>query len=621
MAKKIWGGLVLFFLFLVSANFNFSLAETSPFKVDYNNVYTIFPSGRAKVEHHIKLTNKVSSIYVTDYTFTIFHPDINGIKVFDSQGELDFNLQKEKKKVRIKVHFPKPVIGLGKSHNFTITYIDNDVSQRTGRVWELNIPIVDKMSQVENYHVKVNVPSSFPPLLNSYPRGKDLSWDKNNLLGQKGIKIIFGDYQSAVLSLEYHLKNDQEVEKRVSLALPPDTDYQKVSYRSIDPLPQNVEVDTDGNWLAIYTLKPHQKKIVKVKGKVWIFLKPRFSVSSYLPLDKKMETAPTDVWPVNSPEVVKIASSLKTVRQAYKYTLTKLDYSYKRAMSGPDRMGALGALKNPDLAVCMEYTDLFITFCRYLGVPAREINGYAYANNSLLKPLSLSNDVLHAWPEFYDTSLGSWHQVDPTWEDTTGGLDYFYNFDLNHITFVIHGVNPYYPLPAGAYKDKGDKTKEVVVKFVKDKLEIDKPTPIFKIQQELSLNLADTFLHTGRIPLIVTVENPGREALYLNNLRFSLLSSSLFSLLDQQPQKMIIPPFGHRQITYWLSYHPKLRFNKIVSLFKNKERINYQIQFDQQKVSGQVVIRFNLQSLYQLAGLSGVLLLVLIILGYSFWRR
>ncbi len=54
-------------------------------------------------------------------------------------------------------------------------------------------------------------------------------------------------------------------------------------------------------------------------------------------------------------------------------------------------------------------------------------------------PLSLIADVLHAWPEYYDQQQNVWVAIDPTWADTTGGIDYFSKLDLRHLTFAIQG--------------------------------------------------------------------------------------------------------------------------------------------------------------------------------------
>ena len=100
---------------------------------------------------------------------------------------------------------------------------------------------------------------------------------------------------------------------------------------------------------------------------------------------------------------------------------------------------------------------------RAAGIPARELNGFAYTANPRLRPLSLVADVLHAWPEYYDAEKQQWIQVDPTWGNTTGGVNFFTLLDLNHIVFAIHGVSSEKPYPAGMYKIAGKEEKDVLV--------------------------------------------------------------------------------------------------------------------------------------------------------------
>ena len=112
-----------------------------------------------------------------------------------------------------------------------------------------------------------------------------------------------------------------------------------------------------------------------------------------------------------------------------------LEYDYTLSSN---RRGALTALALQK-GLCTEFTDLFITLARAAGIPAREINGYAYTTDTRLRPLSLVTDVLHAWPQYWDTSREVWVSVDPTWAKTTGGVDYFHKLDFNHFAFAIHG--------------------------------------------------------------------------------------------------------------------------------------------------------------------------------------
>ena len=219
-----------------------------------------------------------------------------------------------------------------------------------------------------------------------------------------------------------------------------------------------------------------------------------------------LNVAKTDYWDTSNPEIISLSKKLRTPRQIYDYVSTKLKYDYTRVKPNVERLGGVNALKNPESAICMEFTDLFITLARASGIPAREINGYAYTENPEIQPLSLVNDVLHAWPEYYDVDKGVWIPVDPTWGSTTGGVDYFTKLDLRHFTFVIHGVSDTKPYPAGSYKLGTNPQKDVFVSFG-------------SLPQERNSKLKIEANLEGWIPLIsnrldINIYNPGPVAVY-----------------------------------------------------------------------------------------------------------
>ena len=115
----------------------------------------------------------------------------------------------------------------------------------------------------------------------------------------------------------------------------------------------------------------------------------------------------------------------------------------------------------------MEFTDTFIALSRAAGIPAREINGYAYTENPHVQPMGMVSDVLHSWPEYYDKEKNFWVPIDPTWGNTTGGVDFFHKLDLRHFAFVIHGVDSSKPYPPGSYKLGANPQKDVYVSFGK----------------------------------------------------------------------------------------------------------------------------------------------------------
>src|SRR6185369_7078379 len=143
---------------------------------------------------------------------------------------------------------------------------------------------------------------------------------------------------------------------------------------------------------------------------------------------------------------------------------------------------------------------------RAAGIPAREINGYAYTENPQLQPLSLVADVLHSWPEYYDRDKGVWIPIDPTWGSTTGGVDFFNKLDLRHFTFVIHGKDSNKPYAPGSYKLGPNPQKDIFVSFGKlpqDRISI----PILTASSKRTIPFL-SYLYS------VKIGNPGPVALY-----------------------------------------------------------------------------------------------------------
>jgi transglutaminase-like putative cysteine protease len=61
--------------------------------------------------------------------------------------------------------------------------------------------------------------------------------------------------------------------------------------------------------------------------------------------------------------------------------------------------------------VCQDFTNLFITVARLLGIPARYVCGYLYTGNA--GQSRAASDETHAWVELYVPNIG-WKGFDPT---------------------------------------------------------------------------------------------------------------------------------------------------------------------------------------------------------------
>lgn len=455
-------GLLFLFNKSVLASEDFFISGKSEYKVNYN--------GKTQVKHKIELINKKTDVYATQYALSVASTKINNVWAEDETSGLSPKIKTNGNQTTISIDFNHRSVGLGQSLDFTIGYEDHDISQKIGRIWEINISQPSNLHEFQNYTISVDIPKSFedPILIIPDPISQTKSEESilyeftKNILFGKGITAIFGAKQVFSFDLRYTLENINPFKKNFDIAIPPDTLYQKVFYETITPLPNDIKVDVDGNWLAEITLDARETTEVHVIGYAVLSLEPELNKNSIEP-DLSIYLKPQPPWQTENPTIKELARNLKTVENIYNFVVENLSYNFERIAESNKRLGAVGALANPDQSICMEFTDLFIALSRAAGIPAREVNGFAYTNNSSLRPLSLKQDILHSWPEYFSKDTGVWVPVDPTWGNTTQGIDYFSKFDLNHFTFVIHGSNSQLPFPPGFYKTKKQFGKDIIV--------------------------------------------------------------------------------------------------------------------------------------------------------------
>ncbi len=536
MFKKI---ILTFFLLTVGLLFPKVASAQSEFTVDSNVTYKIQESGKTLVTHNFSLENNFSTLYATTYTLSLANIDVQNPLALDLNGkQIPLEVQKENDQTKIKLTFKDAVVGKGAKRQFTISYENGSFAVRTGEIWEISIPKLGDPESFRNYAVNLEIPDSFgleayiSPAADSYNNSygyKNYNFSKEKII-ETGITAGFGEFQVFSFNLSYHLENPLTIPATTEVALPPDTAFQKVYFTKIQPAPLNVTLDKDGNWLAKYKLGPRERIDVVAAGSVQIFAsfrkfpKPTAEILS----DNLRET---EYWQVNDPKIKALAAELKTPKAIYEYVVKTLQYDYSRVTPNAQRFGAVKALENPKNAICMEFTDLFVALARAAGIPAREINGYAYTENPQLQPLSLVADVLHAWPEYYDSEKGAWIPVDPTW-GSTSGIDYFSKLDLRHFTFVVHGENAVKPYPPGSYKLGPNPQKDVFVSFGK--------LPEVKLSTP-KIALVDKKIYPFRPSSYkIRVENPGPQALY------SLYPTIYFGSKEKSRDFVeILPPFAN----------------------------------------------------------------------------
>ncbi|OGH55010.1 MAG: hypothetical protein A2423_01400 [Candidatus Levybacteria bacterium RIFOXYC1_FULL_40_10] len=531
------------------------------FSTESNAIYTIQNTGRTNVRFNNSLINKSGDSYASSYTLVVGFKNLENIQASDGEGPIGVEKTENDRGTELKLRFNQRVVGKDQKLNFSISFDTFEVAQSQGRIWEVNIPGLSDSNDFDKFSSSVIVPQSLGSPVYIKPDIKRVATSSSNTvvfdkkdLGNSGISMAYGDYQVYRFNLRYQLENANLFPVRTEIALPPSTNYQNVSIDDILPKPTDVVVDRDGNWLAQFSLKSRERIEVNVLGNAQVYLNPKPQEVKSEDLSEYLK--PTKYWQTNDPKIQRHAKELKTPEAIYNYTLKTLKYDFQRVKKGQVRLGALDALNKPDSAVCLEFSDLFIALSRAAGIPAREVNGFAYTANSSERPLSLIKDVLHAWPEYYDSKRRAWIMVDPTWGNTTNGVDYFKTLDFDHFAFVIRGIDSQYPIPAGGYKFAGNES----VKNVEVSLERTyKKTPV-----NISLKPLFNKKYTAGLSIegVVIVENNNGEM-----FDEGILTASSQILTPKKPFHRIenIPPFGKKEVV--------LSFNKTPFLTNRTDNI------------------------------------------------
>lgn len=620
MVKKLF--VVFLFLFLIPG-FRSHAFAAEEFATSYDVIYDVGLDGETTVTEKVTLRNLTSQYYANQFKLIIGATQISDIKGSDPGGSLEVSSEQEDTSTSITVKFNQQVAGLGKELPWTLSFKSKDFAQNLGKVWEVHAPKVSSTSSLEGYNLTISVPTAFgePTLISPTPKSQTTSgsrmfftFERDQLL-DSGVSANFGTIQLFDFDLTYHLQNNNLVPILTNIALPPDTSFQDVIYQRIEPKPLNVSVDADGNYLAWYKLNRGQKTDIKVGGSAKLYTKSKVKNPLMDEALRKKYTQPDKYWEVDHPQIKdKLAEILgptptqdvsEKVRLIYKYVVNSLKYDPSRLRGEIDRLGAVTALNNPGSAVCMEFTDLFITLSRAAGIPARELDGFAYTANPTLRPLSLTKDILHAWPEYFDEKKG-WVMVDPTWENTTGGVDYFSRLDLNHFVFAIKGSSSSQPPPAGSYKILGEDTRDV-------KVTLSETDFLGKSQINVAIESPDPILAGFPSKLKVKITNLG-NAVY-PSLSFDILSQNITILNGKNQNPGPIPAFGEA------SFEFNIRTKSLFDAFDDQFKVLIGNQKFTRDVKVKPFIIFQTIPLILAGIVFGMVAIYLSVLGGMFYRR
>jgi len=567
------------------------------YKAEYKAEYFPDLKGDSQVKLNIKIVNLRSDVYVKE--FSLSFPTsfaIENVVARDDWGDITTEIENLERSFKVKLNFTSPSTGRNSENNFYLNFVQKNLFKVNNNVWEVILPaITDNQNSV--FNIMVHLPAQMNKKLSIAKPKPTLIKDNSiywNEVRTKMVYAVFGGQQTYQLNLTYNLQNEKIIPVYYDVAFPPETLYQKILIQSIQPPPEKTFLDEDGNYLGRYTLGSKEKRQIIFNGFAQVLAQPQEELTNYVNSSfshqKNYLLTSRQFWnldkdAVESDQLMK----LKTVEEIYKFVTNNLNYNYKRVKKNIQRIGAQQILKQPDLAVCMEFTDLFIALAREKGIYAREINGYGFSDDPNLRPLSLISDILHSWPEYFDQDSHFWQPTDPTWENTSG-IDYFNAFDLNHIVFAIHGKSPTIPFPAGSYKIEN--SRDIIVKIA--------PTlPKERIEVKIKDDIKSEIFDNGKYKARLTLSNSSN--VFLKNSLLEIKNSSL----KISPNKIKIDLFApYQTYSYEIIY-----YNSALENFNKKETIAFSFNGAPLKIKNVKIISFRQDIFYKSLG---------IFIGFSF---
>lgn len=215
---------------------------------------------------------------------------------------------------------------------------------------------------------------------------------------------------------------------------------QQIFIRGINPKPTQIKLDNQGNVIGVFDFYTDVTDRITVRGYSQLKINSedfKAKVGEIKDIPREMVnkyTKPAEFWEVDAPDIIQTAESIpayennvyELTSSTYKFVVDSIDYSQVKRFGLNERNGALATL-NGGAAVCMEYSDLFLTLMRARKIPARAVFGYGYDPQK-----GKDQQEAHQWVQVYMPGLEyNWVDVDVTWGEggTTligGDLSHFY---------------------------------------------------------------------------------------------------------------------------------------------------------------------------------------------------
>ena len=250
------------------------------------------------------------------------------------------------------------------------------------------------------------------------------------------IKLIFGNQIVYSFNISRSFNNPTNKSNQYEVIIPQDTQFQKIILDKINVQPTQAVLDSNDNYVLIFTLDPQTQKDIKISGYVVM------ENHQYYNPDITTEYDSKDIyWSLESNQIEDIEEYFSDngikdttdksilIEYIYKYILENLKPSTSATtLAGGVRRGASEVLKYSMESTPEDYADVTRAFLTYYEIPTIYTIGYVSDISSYQ-----DNGMFHYWLQVYDED--NWQVLDPYLEDFSN-VSLFGRDQLDHISIL-----------------------------------------------------------------------------------------------------------------------------------------------------------------------------------------
>jgi len=446
--------------YFVNSDSAMNLEETHRVK---NNSFNLLISADNKETFVITTTNN---------DLSDLNKSLSTIKAFVNGKSTNFESEVSESQALVYIKYPKEIRS-GETIEFKLEYEDYSLVNPLGAIIDIYLPGFDESinftqgNTTTSYTTNLFVNKSLPELNFVFPEPTKVESDNNfikynflqeslvgsNVWMQLGTKQFFKF--SITQKVEATVSSNDGFFNEYKIILPRNVFESKITqevyFSQITPELDKVTKDSQGNIIGHFKIPAFQNTQIVIEGFAIVqnkIEKPDFELVGEIndiPEEiVKNNTNPAIYWESNSTQIQDLAKKIvgtetnvkNIVTKVYEYVVDTIDYSEVKKFGINNRQGALATLNNGS-GVCMEYSDLFLTLLRSIGIPARAAFGYGYDSRFVS-----DDQQAHQWVEVYMPGINNWVSVDVTWGESgqtvIGG-------DLNHFYTHTASVSPNSP--------------------------------------------------------------------------------------------------------------------------------------------------------------------------------